>query len=111
MKRILILASGALLCSVAYALAATDYQVAVVDDVSYHDLVKVNILSPITVDYLALNDADLLAPNFNSNFCELVKFPELGSLSVCDGYTAVARGPPKGQTNLSQLTLKKPCPL
>lgn len=66
-------------------------------------LARLDISSPVLIQYVRAEDlsqfiaADLFAPVFASNFNELVVFPELGSSSLLEGFTTVARGPPKSQ--------------
>jgi hypothetical protein len=104
MKRILILGGFALLGSVVL-LVGSDSYAKEVKSVSLVDLVKAEMPLPITVDYHPLISE--FAPAFTSNFCELVVFLDLGSSALCDGYSAVARGPPKSLAIQAPVIFKK----
>lgn len=55
------------------------------------------MLSTVHTHFTPLLDADMLSPKLVSNFNGLVRFPEIGSASLCDGYGLPTRAPPKSQ--------------
>jgi hypothetical protein len=91
MKRFHILAIAAF-ASFAVVAFASDCKADVVD-LSYQPA-AVHVMAPVSVDMPCVV-ADVFVPVFASNFNRLVVFPETGSPAMCDGTSAMVRGPPK----------------